>query len=1569
MGRYRILLLVAIPVLMMPFAVAPTAIFSSTDDVNDSTHNLEEDPRQNTSLAHIDVQNGVLDPVDIWQTGTAHGFTQYQSGSTDVEPNPTTEVWLPAGAPETYYSADCYDSGFFLVGPGGSADFSSPAGTLSWWGKWDGSAPHGRFWGQHGDFELRWSSGRMVLDWGIDTSLTGSKSVWLTNHWYFFAIVWDEPSDFLAFYWGDETTLPQEDAAIYTWTSSVVGLHIQNDIMNSITRSAYVDGHVDDFRYYDIPRSLVNISGDYRKSLSGIESGLIHYYMFENDLSDTAGGIGLVASGGYAFSPDVFSIQDAWRAEELEINVMNLRNLYALNGSFDSGIPGANVDWFGDGTYFATGWLAQRETSDYAGRQRASYDAAGLVTLGNEGYFVSATNVSRHYNDTRIFWYQNVDNSQLNELFEFEMNYLYQNGPIGENFTGVFKLKFEVRDGTTVLWNWSTDLVNSTQRQVWFNTGPMLVNITGAPSTFQIRAVLEIITQGAYVEIPDTDVDLDGDSTNGIFVSVLIDDVSLIGATPPSCESVDLSVSTVQTGAVDVSGTDGAGIALLNYDSWNKTSIPITFSSNSTISFDYSAKVSEMKRLFSSLSSSSLEEEGVAYSVESGQNVNLTMFTYVASYPEAEDLGLIVFHPASWDNVSIEDPFGDDDPGPIGNGMDYFEVPAGGIDSAGWWILRMQGPNYAKDIRTQKFAASGPGWIDETVFRTGDIIRCQVTIATASDYPTQVLNLESELCLPSHEIWASALMNNVTGYILTSGSFTFGSYNATVGGWTSAAFWENGSAVAFGHIHFEVYHRLTMFPHTPSFERNLGENFTAAVYIHDQETGEPILNENAIVVGNWSGGSTTFNPNLAKGWWEADFNTSQIGVGIWVMKINATIPYFDATNCTIDIQVMTLTVMTTLGDYYVEISPGGKYLAKFRYMFLGGTGIDSANVFVATWSGPEDGIEYETAVSVPGEPGNYTIEFTGVHGGTYFITVTGLKEDHSTAATSFYLIVGAISTELGISSEELPDELYYNQTYTCTLFYSYGGSIGIEGASVNFTHNPVAIVDWIDTGSGYYQFSIRVPSTGSFSVYVRIQQFGYVYADVSFFFDVAEVPTTISEYGISEVYYESRTYDLALYYNSTLENGVEGATLTPSISIRALFDLTVVGNGWYNFTLTPALGDYNATLWLTKPGYQERELVFRFSVSSIPVILSPSYPINQTYSKPAGSILNIRLSPIAGDTGQALTEAEVEYVVEYANGDGNSIVDEGTFVEVLGVYTANITVPSPGLYLLRITILKDNFQFIQHDIVLSSEENPGVVLANYVQAGLIGALALFGIIFVTMLSRRLYQTSVTNRNLELLALKGRLEDVRNLIGILVIHNRVGLPIYSNIIKGGFEESMLSSFITAITHFRSEFKWDEAVYVTIPISEVIAVVLTETLICAIITVDAPTETQKQNLENFGRVVGEMYDEEEETVTELFTTPELVEAFSSSFDPFFDRFFDGRLLKRYVGFDDDSLPGHLNPLKDIADEIDKEKGSSPDELIKNLIRRGYGERHAHKMIFEVIDNDIMLPAEETPPNSEP
>jgi len=105
---------------------------------------------------------GNLNPILVEHTGYPSGSGQFQIGRTDSESNPSSKVLLPASAEGNSRSADC-SGGYFLVGTGGSVDFGSPEGTISLWIKWDASAPHGRFWGQDGNFETRWESDRLTL--------------------------------------------------------------------------------------------------------------------------------------------------------------------------------------------------------------------------------------------------------------------------------------------------------------------------------------------------------------------------------------------------------------------------------------------------------------------------------------------------------------------------------------------------------------------------------------------------------------------------------------------------------------------------------------------------------------------------------------------------------------------------------------------------------------------------------------------------------------------------------------------------------------------------------------------------------------------------------------------------------------------------------------------------------------------------------------------------------------------------------------------------------------------------------------------------------------------------------------------------------------------------------------------------------------------------------------------------------------------------------------------------------------------------------------------------------------
>ena len=1511
-----------------------------------------------------DTEAGILSPVVVEHIGEASGPTEYLNARTDTVSTPESEVWLPAGSPGNTRSADC-SGGYFLVGAGGSADFGSSEGTISMWIKWDGTAPNGRFWGQHYDFETRWASGRIVLDWGEDTTLQGSKSDWEPDHWYFIAITWDENSDSIEVLWGDEITEPIEEASTSTWTDSIVGLHSENNIMNSAGRTTQVEGRVDDFRYYDIQRGRNDLTSDYREKLTGTEPHLTHYYEFEDDLSDSAGSTHLTPQGVYSYSRDVPAAENGWIAEQIAVSVTDLKRLVVLNGTFENGNPGVNVDWSGDGTYYASGWLARREYTEWRGYQRAAYVSTDpeYVVLQNEGYAVSTPEGYRHYNDTIIYWYQDVQNNGSTEDFVFSLKYYYQHGPIGTNYSNVFEFGLEILNGSSVLWSWSIDPVNMTQRGIWYSAGPIALSIPGAPATFQARLSLEVHMNSSYVEIPITDPDLDGDNANGQFVTLFVDDVSLTAAEPPRCESVSLSVNSDETGPAQITEDSGIGYALLNYSYWRRASIAISFGANTTVSFEYSARVSRMSRLYNSSFSTSLDSLGVAYLIELDQSSNLSLFTYIQSYPEAKNLGFIIHHPSDWENASIKDPFGAEVTGQSIVGLGSIEIPMGAVDSVGWWTVEMNGPNYARTITTQVYGVGS--WEDNYVFWSGNRIRCKVIVGTQTVSPSSVSDLEVEWYGPSDNLWASEVDSNMTGSVIVSVGRTLGPFNATPGEWLVSAFWTNGTEVAFGSTGFEVRHRLTVFSYTPHVEAELDENFTVAVYLHDQDDGNPILS-GANVVGNWSGMQIQFSPNLAKGWYEADFNTSLTGAGSFVIVVNATMPYHSESNCTVTVDVLTLTVMTVLGNQFVEISPGGSYEATFRFMFLDGTGIMDANVSVFSWTGPLGGLQYNDTQPVSGEPGNYSIRFTGEFGGVYVITVTGAKQNHATAATSLYLIVGAVSTKLEVAGAGLPGVLYYNQTYTFSLFYGTIESVGIEGATVNVTYNPVSIVEWIDAGQGFYSISIRVPDVGSYAVFLRFYKQGFAFADTSFGFDVEEIPTTVVGYGLRETYYESRTYEFEVYYNSTFENGITGARITPSTAVRDFFSFAESSDGWYRFTLTPMSGNWNATFWLEIEGYQEGSFSFDMMVGKIPIRLDPEFALNNTYTKLEGSKLSLQLKPLAADTGYLIPGASVRLLLFETNGE---LLNRTDFDYVGGVYFANITVPKPGLYVVRITVEKDHHETWTQDIVLSSETNPQALTVTILLAGVIGALALGAAVIIGVVGRRFLSTQAARRTMELLTLKGRLEDAKNLISLLVIHRNIGLPVYSRVLKGGFDESMISSFIAAIAQFRSEFSWDEPIWSAIQITEVITAVQTEVLICAIVTVEQASEQQKKQLETFGRDVGGLYDHEDHTIRQMFHTPELSEAFVRTFDPIFDSYFDGSLLARYVGVRK-NLPEHLTPVADAFHSMSIDYGVTPEAMIKTVILLGYSELKAHEMVLEAIDGGFLIAGERRlPPPAEP
>jgi len=309
-----------------------------------------------------------------WDSGNADDFTvkvrTYNSGGnseldlevqwTNVNYNRTNEeLCICAYEGNNTYSMDA-TGGYMVIGDG-TPDWGSTTGTISFWIQWDtvGNRP----WGQHGDMETRFSGSNLVLDWGSAGSITSSTS-FTAGKWYFIAIVWDENTDDLYLYVGDEDNAPTEDTHIVGWTDTVSDEGVtENNFMASKGGVNPTDGQGDDLRYWNIDRTLAEIQSDYDTELTGSETNLRSYFKLNNNFDDIGpdnnDGSG---SGSYLFQSDVPF--DAPPTENLRVDVWTGSVWQNLFTNLTSGWNNVSVSSYLDSSTFTIRFKGANETGD-----------------------------------------------------------------------------------------------------------------------------------------------------------------------------------------------------------------------------------------------------------------------------------------------------------------------------------------------------------------------------------------------------------------------------------------------------------------------------------------------------------------------------------------------------------------------------------------------------------------------------------------------------------------------------------------------------------------------------------------------------------------------------------------------------------------------------------------------------------------------------------------------------------------------------------------------------------------------------------------------------------------------------------------------------------------------------------------------------------------------------------------------------------------------------------------------------------------------------------------------------
>ncbi len=775
-----------------------------------------------------------------------------------------------------------------------------------------------------------------------------------------------------------------------------------------------------------------------------------------------------------------------WVASELDLSVWDLQRLYVINGTFNEGIPGTTISPNGTLESYPLGWSATSTSTDDDQVQRVAYDDSGTsyVSVQNQAEITNnPQHIYTHYAGTTVLWNQTLDISPYTENFLLRFSYLYLQGPIGVGFPGTCSIHVFLNQ-TSV---WSVNLPSLSGRGIWFDSGDIPVNIALASGRFDFQIGLVIDS----TMVLDGDDDYNGDSVpdgiiNAEAVTVYFDDVSLIGSSLPACEDVGLTLN-VDGSSVAIVGSSGSGTSSFVNDSYWSYSLSFSLSADSAVSFDYSARLRH-HRFLNSSGTTNINDDGVSYVIETEESARLEVYTYLGFLGVYDDLIIRIYHPHDWQNATVYDPFLSNVTSFCSVEADYLEVSNDVLDRLGWWKATFDSPNYASGIDVERYDAVTPGWIEDTVFHTNDSIRGVANISSWSEVPFISDPVLFTWFMPNCTAWG---LTEISTSPVESPSLVFGSSNTTAGEWCITYFWTNGSEIAYGMGGFALHHSAildTLFGSV--FETVVGQPVTVVVTLYDSVTGRFIIDGGAEVVGNWSHSDIHFTANLVANWWQADFDTVDVGAGDFTVVITSAAAYYETDPIFVTIRSQFLTDLDAPTGPLLPLTYSREYTFDFFYaMSLNGTGIPGAEVTLS-----EEGAQWASVEDVG--TGEYRLSVTPLGIRDYSIRLTFWKEGYEEQSFVLNFLVERVRVHVSlvgalIGTEELPFTVRVNVTESDT-------GLPIENATVTLgvypqVGAPLEVLNMTEGEPGIYSASIQMPraETGNFEIRVSVEKENY----------------------------------------------------------------------------------------------------------------------------------------------------------------------------------------------------------------------------------------------------------------------------------------------------------------------------------------------------------------------------------------------------------------------------------------------------------------------------------------------
>ncbi|MHA2243021.1 MAG: hypothetical protein ACXACE_15575, partial [Candidatus Thorarchaeota archaeon] len=629
------------------------------------------------------------------------------------------------------------------------------------------------------------------------------------------------------------------------------------------------------------------------------------------------------------------------------------------------------------------------------------------------------------------------------------------------------------------------------------------------------------------------------------------------------------------------------------------------------------------------------------------------------------------------------------------------------------------------------------------------------------------------------------------------------------------------------------------------------------------------------------------NVSYGSGNYSVDFYA--LASGTYSITISASKEFYEASDDTLFLLVGEIdTDLSVSNGSSAIIQFGQAYKLFVEYENSSGHGLEGANISIASVF-PEDGLSIGNTTDE--DDGLYSLILRPIETGTYTIVIEANLTNHRTQFQSFTLTASPIGSILTLlASSEIID---LDETVYLYMTFKNETGHGIVGATISIVDPPdgLSFSNVSDMGNGNYSIVITPLDIGLYQLLIRASMTNHIDDSAAFNINVNTIETSLSILDPFECWIgieKSITITYATLRNST---GITDAIIFIQGEVTDWVSIVPLGNGSYSAIIdSDAFGGYTIYLTFRRDGYESHSTELSFTVVRIPLQIQAS-PITWTQ----GSHLTFSVTVLDEAEGTPVSGLEVTCVL-LRNGIETGSV--GVFTEqASGTYTTTLDEVWSGesLFEILINVDEDNYVLTNYPLAVTTRDDPIAGILHELQT--VGPFIAFPLFFIVLgiVGQRTISSRRRKHYAEAWAVKKRFEDAENILGVIVLHKLSGLPVYSKMLKGGFEEGMLSAFITAIAHFRSEFDTmnEEEDFKPVPISDIIRSISTKNLICAFITMTTASVEQEARMVVYARTVAMMFDELYNGTPSAFREEEA----ATSFDTLFDWHLDGTLLKEY------------------------------------------------------------------------